>query len=163
MTDRPTSRNVKFCLISEESMTWEITYPVAIICAHMCTTNCDLSCSSRAVRFWTTRSLHGVRRMLFRRILWTVVCGIYNSPFAGELDFFGLFMRSPRPPSTMSLLPAPLHCSYRFLMLLSSGHLIPHSRLHSRWTWTMDSNSAYHNKVCVFCCTVDTVLAAQLG
>jgi hypothetical protein len=63
-------------------------------CGNMCATNCNLSCFSRPLILWTTCDLCEFRRRLFRRILWTAVCGICNSAFAREVDVFGLRVKA---------------------------------------------------------------------
>jgi hypothetical protein len=161
-----TSRHVKFCAISEDSTALSCSKMYAHVWRKML-----FKLLSRAVNFWSSCNLCGFRRRLFWRIPWAVICSIYNSAVAREIDFFGLRTKAclTRPTSSSDLLGRPVEChfstlpvslnySYYLLMLLSSGGLTPYSRLNSRWTRIMDSNFAYHNTICAFCHTVDIVM-----
>jgi hypothetical protein len=63
-------------------------------CAHMCAANCDQSCLSHTLSFWTTCNLYGSRCRLFHRSLWTVICSSYNSALAWEISFFETYVKA---------------------------------------------------------------------
>jgi hypothetical protein len=114
--------------------------------------NYDLSCSSHAGSFLTICNVCGFRRRLFRRILWTVACGICNSVLAREMDFFWLCVKAcltrsvpladlfGRPVECRFFtLPISVNCLYHLIMLMSSGGLSS--------KFTLNSNSGF--KFCV--------------
>lgn len=135
------------------------------ICAHTCAANCDQSCLSRALSFWTTCNLYGFRHRLLRRILWTVICSIYNSALPREIDF-GLRIKAFLTRFTSSdLLGRSIKCLLSTLPVSPnrSCHqvVLHHTRVCSRRTRIMGSNSAYHNTDCALCCKVDIVVSRR--
>jgi hypothetical protein len=122
--------------------------------------NCDLSCFSCDVSFWTTCNLYGFRCKLFRRVLWHLLfcsCSgdrllhtVYKSMYSWELP--------GRAEGCLFHTASLSNCSYLLLMLLSSGGLTP-------YLFMLNSSNgfkfAYHNMVYALCCMVDIVLTAQ--
>jgi hypothetical protein len=129
--------------------------------------NCNLSCFSCDVSFWTTCTLYGFRCKLIWRILWTIICDICYSALA-QIDFFILCINPCIHHNFQAMQKDVLFhtASLSQLLIPSLNALVirwSHTILMSKFMSNSSNGSkfAYHNMVYAFCCMVDIVLTAQ--